>query len=123
MASRPSKRRKLTPPRSDGDSSGVLNTIYKSVANWDLEQAYEQKARKGAKRAVGSNRLPIKTADGVLREAEAIEDRLSTASDAEWEDADDEAASPGADRRLARSHGLQRRSRSWRPKRSLPGSR
>ncbi len=94
MASRASKRRRLSPSGSDNESSTVQKVFYRSAANWNLEQDYEKTRRKGSKRAPDSNRLPIKTADGVLHEAQTIEeDGASAASGAQWDDDDDETPS------------------------------
>ncbi|KAH8157713.1 hypothetical protein CIB48_g10535 [Xylaria polymorpha] len=64
MASRPSKKRKLTPPQSEdeGDSrSGakLQRSFFQNAAKWDLvEDRY--KARKGKKKEKENTRLPVK---------------------------------------------------------------
>ncbi|KAI0200759.1 CBF/Mak21 family-domain-containing protein [Astrocystis sublimbata] len=63
MASRPSKKRKLTPPQSEdeGDSKSsqkLQRSFFQNAAKWDLEDQY--KARKGKKREKESTRLPVK---------------------------------------------------------------
>lgn len=92
MASRPSKRRRVTPPREDGHESASHDTkiqkaFFKSAATWNLEQDYESKSRKGKKKDAkkqgveGVGRLPIKTAGGTWV---AQHDAESVASDADW---------------------------------------
>lgn len=64
MASRPSKKRKLTPPQSEdeGDSRSdakVQKAFFSNASKWDLlEDQY--KARKGKKKEKESTRLPVK---------------------------------------------------------------
>ena len=65
---RPAKRRRLTPPI---DESAVSKTIpakdlFNRAAEWNLEQAYEQKARRKPNQE--STRLPIKTATGKIQQ-------------------------------------------------------
>jgi nucleolar complex protein 3 len=93
MASRPSKRRRVTPPREDGHDSGKTDTkiqkaFFKSAANWNLEQDYESRTRKkGKKKDAKKNndeaggRLPVKTAQGTWQ---VQDDAESIASDADW---------------------------------------
>lgn len=93
MASRPSKRQRLTPPREDGpesagqDDTKVQKAFFKSASNWNLEHAYESKTRKGKKKDAKKNaneaqgRLPVKTAGGAWQ---VQDDAASVASDAEW---------------------------------------
>jgi nucleolar complex protein 3 len=93
MASRPSKRRRVTPPREDGHDSGNTDTkiqkaFFKSAANWNLEQDYESRTRKkGKKKDAKKNndeaggRLPVKTAQGTWQ---VQDDAESIASDADW---------------------------------------
>ncbi|KAL2263056.1 hypothetical protein VTK26DRAFT_8420 [Humicola hyalothermophila] len=100
MASRPSKRRKVTPPRGDGpesvdNDSKIQKAFFKSAANWDLEQAYESKSRKAKKKDAKKNniesggRLPVRTAAGTWQ---VQDDVASIASDAEWLDSEGEDA-------------------------------
>ena len=92
MASRPSKRRRVTPPREDGPDSGnddtkVQKQFFKSAATWNLENTYEAKTRKGKKKEAKKNgnetggRLPVKTSQGTWQ---VHGDADSVASDAEW---------------------------------------
>ncbi|KAK4043990.1 nucleolar complex-associated protein-domain-containing protein [Parachaetomium inaequale] len=92
MSSRPSKRRRVTPPREDGPDSGNTDTkvqkaFFKSAATWNLEQSYESKSRKAKKKEAKKNgnevggRLPVKTAQGTWQ---VHDDAESVASDAEW---------------------------------------
>ncbi|EON97803.1 putative nucleolar complex-associated protein 3 protein [Phaeoacremonium minimum UCRPA7] len=87
MASRPSKRRKLTPPPSDDDHAStakVQKAFFKNAASWNLEQDYENRPRKG-KKDKESSRLPIKTADGHIQHVAPLrDDVVSIDSDAEW---------------------------------------
>ena len=98
MASRPSKRRRVTPPRDDGPDSGnndvrVQKQFFKSAATWNLEQSYESKSRKGKKREAKKNgndaggKLPVKTAQGTWQ---AHDDADSIASDADWLEGEDD---------------------------------
>jgi nucleolar complex protein 3 len=90
MASRPSKRRRVTPPPEDEPSSGkddarAQKQFFKSAANWNLEQSYELKTRKAkkkdAKKISNEGKLPVKTAQGTW---EVHEDADPVVSDAEW---------------------------------------
>jgi nucleolar complex protein 3 len=92
MASRPSKRRRVTPPGEDGPGSGnndtrVQKQFFKSAASWNLEHTYEAKSRKGKKKEAKKNgneaggRLPVKTSQGTWQ---VHGDADSVASDAEW---------------------------------------
>ena len=69
--SRPAKRRRLTPPIDDGAVSETIQAsdLLLRVADWDLEQAYEQRSR--IKSAKESTRLPTKTLEGTLKQAQA----------------------------------------------------
>ncbi|TDZ36323.1 Nucleolar complex-associated protein 3 [Colletotrichum spinosum] len=96
MSTRAPKRRRLTPPPEDDDSQPksrsskkIQKAFFKSAAGWDLEQDYENRKRKGAKKdKKESNRLPIKTADGRIEQLRALEDdnddAESVESDGEW---------------------------------------
>ena len=55
------KRRRLSPSQ-DNDS------FYQRAAKWDLEQEYERRPRKTSKKEKESNRLPIKTSDGIVHQ-------------------------------------------------------
>lgn len=99
MTSRPSKKRKLTPPQSDDEdarpSNGkVQKAFIKNAANWDLEQAWEDRARRGnkkkEKKEKKSNRLPIKLPSGVVQQVSApADDVASLASDEDWLEGED----------------------------------
>ncbi|KAI0405735.1 nucleolar complex-associated protein-domain-containing protein, partial [Xylaria palmicola] len=86
MASRPSKKRKLTPPQSEdeGDSrSGakIQKSFFQNAAKWDLlEDQY--KARKGKKREKENTRLPVKR-DGRIQAVSASVADLKE-SDDDW---------------------------------------
>ncbi|KAL1872017.1 hypothetical protein VTK73DRAFT_1719 [Phialemonium thermophilum] len=92
MASRPPKRRKLTPPGSVGeaspepDSRKLQKAFFKNAVSWDLEQDYEKRARKSKKKDKKQNdRLPVKSLDGRLAQAPSIpDDAASVESDADW---------------------------------------
>ncbi|KAI0395298.1 nucleolar complex-associated protein 3 [Xylariaceae sp. FL0594] len=94
MASRPSKKRKLTPPQSEdeGDSRSsakIESAFYHNAAKWDLlEDQY--KARKGKKKEKESTRLPVKR-DGRIQ-AVAPAPGEDKESDEEWLDSGDEAS-------------------------------
>ncbi|KAB5570452.1 nucleolar complex-associated protein [Coniochaeta sp. 2T2.1] len=96
MASRPVKRRKLTPPPSDEDTGakGTQKAFFKNAASWNLEQDYESRPRKGKKKEKESSRLPVKTADGRIEQLRTVqEDAISVGSDDDWANSDgDEAA-------------------------------
>ncbi|KAG6007953.1 hypothetical protein E4U21_005314 [Claviceps maximensis] len=87
------KKRKLAHALSDGASQPVPSSkrtqkdFFKQAANWDLEQDYENRPRKGKKAAKESSRLPLKTADGrleLLKGLDPEDDAASIASDTEW---------------------------------------
>lgn len=85
------KRRKLTPPPTDGedDSPSTLDTVpesnafFQQASSWNLEQDYETKPRKGKKKEKESTRLPIKTSEGLVQQAE-VPDVEEAESDQEW---------------------------------------
>ncbi|KAH6636543.1 nucleolar complex-associated protein-domain-containing protein [Chaetomium tenue] len=92
MSSRPSKRRRVTPPPEDGQDSGngdvkVQKAFFKSASNWNLEQTYETKSKKAKKKEAKKNgnetggRLPVKTAQGTWQ---VHDDAESVASDGDW---------------------------------------
>jgi nucleolar complex protein 3 len=86
------KRRKLTPPPTDGEDSppsaieagSNKNAFYKQASTWNLEQDYESRPRKGKKRDKESTRLPIKTADGIIQQAEVADNVEDSDSDLAW---------------------------------------
>lgn len=82
------KRRKLTPPPTDGDSSSTndqsTKSFYKQASSWNLEQDYENRSRKGKKKEE-STRLPIKTAGGLIQQVDQPEQvKEEEQSDLEW---------------------------------------
>ncbi|KAJ1337589.1 nucleolar complex protein 3 [Microdochium nivale] len=84
MASRPSKKRRIT-PEPETDDRQNQKSFFKNAANWDLEHTYESKAAKKAKKKERevSTRLPIKRAAAV-HQAPALRDDLIVESDEEW---------------------------------------
>ncbi|KAH8673880.1 nucleolar complex-associated protein [Xylariales sp. PMI_506] len=103
MATRPAKKRKLTPPQSDDEDGNdrsnakVSKAFFKSAANWDLEQDYETKARKAQKKDKESTRLPIKLSDGRVHQLHAPEDDAESIDDEEWLEGDDISDDEGDD--------------------------
>ncbi|KAM0436139.1 hypothetical protein ACHAPT_003031 [Fusarium lateritium] len=91
MAPNGSKRRKLAHDSSDDESraqsssKNAQKSFFKHASNWNLEQDYESRPRKGKKQKE-SNKLPIKTADGRIEHAQGGEDDdvASIESDTEW---------------------------------------
>ncbi|GAP89277.1 putative nucleolar complex-associated protein 3 [Rosellinia necatrix] len=86
MASRPNKKRKLTPPQSEdeGDSQSNANiqrSFFQNAAKWDLlEDQY--KARKDKKKVKESTRLPVKRDGRVQAMVTTVEDLKE--SDDDW---------------------------------------
>ncbi|KAI0545706.1 CBF/Mak21 family-domain-containing protein [Xylaria curta] len=82
MASRPSKKRKLTPPQSEDEGdSRIQRSFFQNAAKWDLlEDQY--KARKGKKREKESTRLPVKRDGRVQAVAAPVQDLKE--SDDDW---------------------------------------
>ncbi|KAI1426755.1 CBF/Mak21 family-domain-containing protein [Xylaria sp. FL1777] len=85
MASRPSKKRKLTPPQSedDGDSRSnakIQRSFFQNAAKWDLEDQYS--ARKSKKKEKENTRLPVKRDGRVQAVLMPIEDLKE--SDDDW---------------------------------------
>jgi nucleolar complex protein 3 len=91
------KRRKLTPPATDGEDSSPstldhapeTNPFFKQAASWNLEQDYETKPRKDKKKVKESTRLPIKTSEGLVQQVEVPEKINEEESDQEWLGVDD----------------------------------
>ncbi|KAJ4202867.1 hypothetical protein NW767_005625 [Fusarium falciforme] len=91
MAPNGSKRRKLAHDSSDDESGAqsssknAQKSFFKHASNWNLEQDYESRPRKGKKQKE-SNKLPIKTADGRIEHAQGDDedDAASIESDTEW---------------------------------------
>lgn len=103
LSIRPSKRRRVSPTRetadgSNGNDSKIQKQFFKTAANWNLEQSYEERSRKGKKKdarkaAAEAGRLPSRTAAGTWTVKE--DDAASVASDSEWlEGEDNEDAEP-----------------------------
>ncbi|XXH05065.1 hypothetical protein Hte_011489 [Hypoxylon texense] len=91
MASRPTKKRKLTPPQSDDEGaprkskSKVQKSFLVNAASWDLEQDYETKARKGKKKEKENTRLPLKLPGGRVQHIAVSKNDLSDLeSDDDW---------------------------------------
>ncbi|KAK7424991.1 hypothetical protein QQZ08_008387 [Neonectria magnoliae] len=98
MAPGGSKRRKLEHDSSDNEnqpqasSKKTQKSFFKNASNWNLEQDYESRPRKGKKAHKETNRLPIRTADGRIEQFQALEGDIE--SDTEWlEGREDEAES------------------------------
>ncbi|KAJ8122567.1 hypothetical protein ONZ43_g1269 [Nemania bipapillata] len=95
MASRPSKKRKLTPPQSEdeGDSRSdakIQRSFFQNAAKWDLlEDQY--KARKGTKKERENTRLPVKR-DGRIQAVVAPVEDLKESDDDWLEDEGDRSA-------------------------------
>ncbi|KAJ6444694.1 nuclear export protein Noc3 [Purpureocillium lavendulum] len=95
MTTTGSKRRKLAHVSSDDEAQPAASSrraqkdFFKQASNWDLEQDYETRRRKGKKKTKESTKLPqIRSADGrveIVRNVEADEeDAESVQSDTEW---------------------------------------
>ncbi|KAI2612908.1 nucleolar complex-associated protein 3 [Hypoxylon fragiforme] len=92
MASRPIKKRKLTPPQSDDEGTShksggrkIKKAFLVNAANWNLEQDYETKARKGKKNDKESTRLPLKLPGGRVQKFSAPAGELQIEeSDDDW---------------------------------------
>ncbi|KAK3375124.1 nucleolar complex-associated protein-domain-containing protein [Podospora didyma] len=99
MASHPTKKRRLSPPRDDSPPGDVKvqKAFFKSASNWNLENDYENRPRKGKnnkkvtkKEATEvTGRLPVKLPGGTWAVQDDVE---SIASDAEWLESDGENA-------------------------------
>ncbi|KAI1111560.1 nucleolar complex-associated protein-domain-containing protein [Nemania sp. NC0429] len=94
MSSRPSKKRKLTPPQSEdeGDSlssAKIQRSFFQNAAKWDLlEDQY--KARKGKKKEKENTRLPVKR-DGRVQAVVLPVENLKEIDD-DWLEDDGEEA-------------------------------
>ncbi|KAG4442985.1 hypothetical protein IFR05_001516 [Cadophora sp. M221] len=96
------KRRKLTPPPTDGEDSSPstldnapeTSAFFKQASSWNLEQDYETRPRKGKKKDQESTRLPIKTSDGLIQELEVVEEVKDVESDMEWLGAEEPEEEP-----------------------------
>ena len=91
------KRRRLTPPATDGDDSSPptlehepeTSVFFKQASGWNLEQDYESRPRKGRKKDKENTRLPIKTADGLVQQVDDVEGVQDEESDLKWLDAEE----------------------------------
>lgn len=91
------KRRKLTPPETDGEDSSPstldhvpeTNAFFKQASSWNLEQDYETKPRKGKKKEKENTRLPIKTSEGFVQQVELPDEVNEEENDLEWLGADE----------------------------------
>ncbi|KAJ3481540.1 hypothetical protein NLG97_g7798 [Lecanicillium saksenae] len=104
-----SKKRKLAQVAAevtDGAPAAGKNAqkaFFKNASNWNLEQDYESRPRKGKKKEPKeSNKLPIKTADGRLEILNGLDedgDDVSVESDDDWLEGreDEEEWEPEAD--------------------------
>nr|KMM72047.1 hypothetical protein CPAG_08346 [Coccidioides posadasii RMSCC 3488] len=63
------KRRRLS-PTGKTTAPSTLNSFYANASQWDLEQDYERRPRKGSKKDKERTRLPIKTAEGAIEHVE-----------------------------------------------------
>ena len=85
MASRPSKKRKLTPPPSEDDadsrsSAKIQRSFFQNAAKWDLlEDQYS--ARKGKKKEKENTRLPVKRDGRIQAVPTPLEDPKESAAD------------------------------------------
>jgi nucleolar complex protein 3 len=86
------KRRRLTPPVTNGDDSSLstfehepeASVFFQQASGWNLEQDYESRPRKGRKKDKENTRLPIKTPDGIVQQFDADEEVQDEESDLEW---------------------------------------
>lgn len=103
MSLRPPKRRRVSPSRSGGGedalsargaANGIGKSFLKNAANWSLEENYAERSRKRSKKAAKvekvSDRLPIRTADGMMRApvSEPAEDGAASDDDDDDDDKD-----------------------------------
>jgi nucleolar complex protein 3 len=93
--SRAAKRRRLT--RSDDEASpapksaaSIKQNFYSNAAEWDLEQDYERRPRKGKKKDQEKTRLPIKTSEGLVQVSESENDNAAADDADSFLDSDSE---------------------------------
>ncbi|CAK7202612.1 hypothetical protein SEUCBS139899_005337 [Sporothrix eucalyptigena] len=93
MNSRAPKRRRVSPTRFGGDDAttdGIDKSYMKNAASWSLEEAYAERSRKRNKKMVKaekvSDRLPIRTADGIMQPMANVAGDDGPDSDAENDD-------------------------------------
>jgi len=99
MTSHATKRRRLTPPPDEGnaevDGVKIQKQFFRSASDWNLENDYENRPRKGKKKkekkeADDSGKLPFRAPGGTWV-AQDGDDAASVASEADWlEDSGDE---------------------------------
>lgn len=123
MASRPSKKRRLSPEQDDHESSvKVQKSFFKNAASWDLEQDYENRPRKSKKKEKASTKLPVKTADGRLEQYNSInDDAASVESDGDWLEGggSDDAASEAESEQVEEKPRIPEREQILRAKEEL----
>ncbi|KAF2150517.1 nucleolar complex-associated protein 3 [Myriangium duriaei CBS 260.36] len=64
------KRRRLSPPEDD---ETVTNKFYQNASQWNLEEAYAKRTKKQKAKDKKSDRLPIKTQEGKVEQAQQQE--------------------------------------------------
>lgn len=97
MTTRPAKKRRLSPPTDNqAPDADVQKAFFKSAKSWNLEQDFEKRPRKGKKKQKESTRLPVKTADGRIEQAQPnMDDIASVESDGDWLDGEDDRNGDG----------------------------
>ncbi|OAA44823.1 nuclear export protein Noc3 [Metarhizium rileyi] len=87
------KKRKISHASSDDESRRPVTSkraqkdFFKHASNWNLEQDYESRPRKGKKNVKENTKLPIKSQDGrleLLKDLDPEDDAASIESDTEW---------------------------------------
>ncbi|TWU72550.1 hypothetical protein ED733_000489 [Metarhizium rileyi] len=87
------KKRKISHASSDDESHRPVTSkraqkdFFKHASNWNLEQDYESRPRKGKKNVKENTKLPIKSQDGrleLLKDLDPEDDAASIESDTEW---------------------------------------
>ncbi|KAG8624381.1 hypothetical protein KVT40_007448 [Elsinoe batatas] len=66
------KRRRLSP--SESDTAAVTKNFYQNASNWDLEATYAERSRKKKGKDKKNDKLPIKTSEGMVEQAEKADD-------------------------------------------------
>ncbi|EFY88957.1 nuclear export protein Noc3 [Metarhizium acridum CQMa 102] len=93
MVANGNKKRKITHTSSDDESQAPITSkraqkdFFKHASNWNLEQDYESRPRKGKKNEKENTKLPIKSQDGrleLLKGLDPDDDAASIESDTEW---------------------------------------
>ncbi|CRG84164.1 hypothetical protein PISL3812_01487 [Talaromyces islandicus] len=92
--SRAAKRRRLTPSDDEASpaakSTSIKQNFYSNAAEWDLEQDYERRPRKGKKKDQEKTRLPIKTSEGLVQVSESENDDAAAGDADSFLDSDSE---------------------------------